>query len=87
MDRDTIRQKLKDIMDRCVGEAIGTIEETTNLKEELKFDSIDFVSMALEVQSDFDVELKSEEFPDVVLVKDLIDLIQKKLPTSGNLAA
>jgi acyl carrier protein len=87
MDRETIRTALAGILERSIGESVGAVEEATSLKTDLKLDSIDFVAMALEVQSEFEIELNQDEFPGVVLVKDLIDLIQRKQSAVQNRAA
>jgi acyl carrier protein len=79
MDRNAITKALVDIMERSTGETVAVLEESMNLKDDLHLDSLDFVTMAIEVQSEFNVELHSSEFPNVVLVSDLIDLIQRKL--------
>lgn len=79
MDRATLLKTLVEIVERSVGEDIVGIEESKNLKDDLGLDSIDFVSMAIEVQSTFNIELKTDELTGLVQVKDLLDLIQKKL--------
>jgi acyl carrier protein len=43
--------------------------------------------MAIEVQTEFKVDLKAAELMKLVYVKDLIDLIQCKLPPTQQLAA
>ena len=87
MDRVTLKKTLMDIFERCVGEPMGAIEETMTLKDDLHLDSIDVVSMAIEVQSEFDIDLKTAELTGVVTVKDLLDLIQSKLPSPETRAA
>ena len=87
MDRATIKQKLLEIMEQSVGEPVGAVEESMNLKEDLKLDSIDFVSMAIAAQGEFDIELKTQELIDVVQVKDLLDLIQRKVAANHHRAA
>jgi acyl carrier protein len=87
MERAAILTKLVEILTRSVGQTIGAVSESTSLKDELKLDSIDLVATALEVQSDFNVEIKNEDFAGIVLVKDLIDLIQRKLPPGQRQAA
>jgi acyl carrier protein len=86
MDRAAIKEKLAEILERSVGEATCAIEETTNLKEDLNLDSVDVVTLAVEVQSEFRVDIKTVELMKLVLVKDLIDLIQNK-SAPGNAAA
>jgi acyl carrier protein len=87
MDRADLKKTLMDIFERCVGEPVAAIEETTRLKEDLSLDSIDVVSMAIEVQSEFNIDLKAEELTGVVTIKDLLDLILVKLRATENRAA
>jgi acyl carrier protein len=87
MDRTVLLKALVDVLHRSVGKQIGDVAENTRLKEDLCLDSLDFVAVAVEIQCEFDVELKTEEFPSVVVVKDLLDLIQAKLESRYNSAA
>ena len=87
MDRAIIKQKLLEILERSVNEPVGAIEETMNLQSDLSLDSVDVVTMAIEVQAEFKIDLKAAELMKVVLVKDLIDLIQSKVPSSQTRAA
>jgi acyl carrier protein len=79
MDRAALTKALVDIMERSAGESVGAVEEGMRLKEDLHLDSLDFVTMAIEAQSEFNIELKSTEFTDVLLVKDLLDLLERKM--------
>jgi acyl carrier protein len=87
MDRAVIKQKLAEILERSVGDNVGPVEETMNLQTDLSLDSVDIVTMAIEVQTEFKVDLKAAELMKLVYVKDLIDLIQCKLPPTQQLAA
>ena len=79
LDRATILTMLVAIFERSVGATDVAVTEETNLKDEMKLDSIDYVAMALEAQSDFGIEVKNEDFFGIVTVGNLIDLIQAKL--------
>lgn len=87
MNRAMIKQKLTEILERSVGDAVGAIEESMKLQDDLSLDSVDVVTMAIEVQSEFQVDLKAAELMKLVRIKDLIDLIQTKLATSLTRAA
>jgi acyl carrier protein len=87
MERAVIQQKLQEIMERSVGDSIGAIDETKNLQTDLRLDSMDVVTMAIEIESEFRIELKAAELSKLVLVKDLIDLIVSKIPSSQAQAA
>ncbi len=87
MDRAVIHQKLQEIMERSVGDSIGAIDESMNLQTDLNLDSMDVVSMAIEIESEFRIELKAPELSKLVLVKDLLDLVASKIPQSRAQAA
>jgi acyl carrier protein len=87
MDRTAILKKLGEILERSVGEPVCVLEESTKLQEDLSLDSVDVVTMAIEVQSEFKVDLKAAELSKLLLVKDLIDLIQSKISPGQVLAA
>jgi len=86
MDRTELLQTLRDIVARSVGNEVSEIDETKNLREDLGLDSIDLVSIVIEIQSTFDIEMKNEELMTLVTVKDLLDLISAKVATKGNAA-
>jgi acyl carrier protein len=87
MEREKIQKTLADILERTVGEAPCAVEEAMNLKDDLRLDSIDVVTMAIEIQSEFRIDLKTPELMRLVTVKDLIDLIQIKIAPEQSQAA
>jgi acyl carrier protein len=80
MDRALIKQKLAEILERSVNDEVCAVEESMNLQTDLSLDSVDVVTIAIEVQTEFKVDLKAAELMKLVYVKDLIDLIQSKIP-------
>ena len=87
MERSAIKKSLADILERSVGEPVCAIEESMNLKDDLRLDSIDVVTMAIEIQSEFKIDLKTPELMRLVTVKDLLDLIQLKIAPTQTQAA
>jgi len=79
MDRAALLKALADVLERSVGEPVAAVDESMDLQTDLGLDSIDVVSMAIEVQSEFNIELKTEELKGLVSVKDLLDLMQAKI--------
>ena len=86
MDRALIKQKLAEILERSVNDEMGAVEESMNLQTDLSLDSVDVVTIAIEVQTEFKVDLKAAELMKLVYVKDLIDLIQSKIPVKTKAA-
>jgi acyl carrier protein len=87
MDRTAIKNKLAEIVEHNVGELTCAIEETTNLQTDLSLDSVDVVTLAIEIQSEFRIDLRSEELMKIVVVKDLIDVIEAKVAAKQAKAA
>jgi acyl carrier protein len=87
MDREALKKSLLSILRQSVSSQVTTVDENMRIKEDLNLDSLDFVTVAIEIQSEFNVELDTDEFPDVVVVGDLLDLIQSKLQARKKLAA
>jgi acyl carrier protein len=79
MDRPALLQLLAEVLHEVTGEAAGPFTEDQKLQENLKLDSLDMVSMAIEVQARLGIQLESSEMAPVVTVGDLLDLFQKKL--------
>ena len=86
MDRALIKQKLAEILERSVNDEVCAFEESMNLQTDLSLDSVDVVTIAIEVQTEFKVDLKAAELMKLVYVKDLIDLIQSKIPAKTKAA-
>ena len=80
MDRALIKQKLAEILELSVNDSVSAVEESMNLQTDLSLDSVDVVTIAIEVQTEFKIDLKAAELMKLVQVKDLIDLIQSKIP-------
>ena len=87
MDRLVIKQKLTDILERSINDPVGVIEESMNLQTDLSLDSVDVVTMAIEIQTEFKVDLKAADLMKLVTVKDLIDLIESKVAPTRTQAA
>lgn len=78
MDRQQLKQLLLDVMERSVGERIEDVSDDQNLRDSLKLDSIDLLSMAIELQSQLDIRLEAADFERIITVGDLLDLVQER---------
>jgi acyl carrier protein len=79
MDRNAIRRALTQQLEEDKGERVENMDDTVVLREGLGLDSIDVVTLVINIQSRFGIELKSEELEKIVTVGDLLDLLQVKL--------
>lgn len=79
MDRSTLKQTLRQMLEEDRGEPYAKLDEDSNLREELGLDSVDLISLVMQVQDRFRVVLATEELEHVATVKDLLDVLQSKL--------
>jgi len=78
-DRDSIRRTLIEILEADTGQQYPNLSDTSVLREELGLDSVDVVSVVMQVECRFRIRLAQEELEKVVKVGDLLDLLQTKL--------
>jgi acyl carrier protein len=79
MDRTALLQALQEMLEEDRGEKYEGLEESVSLREGLGLDSVDLVTLVMQVQDRFRVVLTSDELEHVLTIKDLLDLMQSKL--------
>jgi acyl carrier protein len=79
MERAAIKIVLHSIFEETRGDKVAELDEQTNLREGLGFDSVDFVCMVLEVQNRLGVNLTISEMEPVVRVADLLDVLESRM--------
>ncbi|OAI51798.1 hypothetical protein AYO44_04840 [Planctomycetaceae bacterium SCGC AG-212-F19] len=86
-DRNAIRQTLLELIEADTGQTYGSLDDQANLKEQLGLDSVDVVSIVMQVENRFRIRLGHEELQQVVTVGNLLDLMQAKLAELPDAAA
>lgn len=86
-DRTAIRQTLLELIEADTGQTFGSLDDQANLKEQLGLDSVDVVSIVMQVENRFRIRLGHEELQQVVTVGNLLDLMQAKLAQGPETAA
>ena len=79
MDRATLRQTLVSILEENTGEKLEKFDESLNLRTELGLDSIDLVTMLIEVQQQLGVNITVADVEPITKVGELLDLLQTRL--------
>lgn len=79
MDRNALRENLRELLEQETWEKYENLDETTSLREGLNLDSIDMVSVVLQIQNQFKIEISSRELEGMQQVGQLLDLIEAKL--------
>jgi acyl carrier protein len=79
MDRQQLRLTLLDVLEQETWERPQNLADDVKIREELKLDSVDLLSVMLRVETQLQISLNSRDFEKVVTVGDLLDVIQGKL--------
>jgi acyl carrier protein len=87
MDREVLRQTLREKLEEDTGETIALMDDDMNLRADLGLDSIDMVSLVIYMQSKYGILLESEELEPIVRVGQLLDLLGAKLASAKREAA
>ena len=86
-DRETLRDSLREMLENETGEPRTGLPDALGLREELGLDSVDLISLVMQVECAFRVRLAGEELAQLKRVGDLLDLIQHKLASQLSAAA
>ncbi len=57
----------------------SVIEPSANLKESLELDSLDYVDLVVEIESNFGFKVKPEDFSDIHTFQDFYDYVANKV--------
>lgn len=79
MDRKELSDMLLELLTDETGEEYPGFEESTDLRDGLKLDSIDMVSLVLRIENQLKISIGSQEVGEISTVSDLLDLLQGKL--------
>jgi acyl carrier protein len=86
-DRDAIRKTLIELLEAETAEKHPDLDESRNLRDELGLDSVDVVSVVMQIESHFRIRLTQQELEKVIRVGDLLDLIQAKVAATPGASA
>jgi acyl carrier protein len=79
MDRQKLRETLLDVLEQETWERPQNLADDVKIRDGLKLDSVDLLSVMLRVETQLGISLNSRDFEKVVTVGDLLDTIQAKL--------
>jgi len=79
MDRQHLRETLLDVLEQETWERPENLPDHVKIREGLKLDSVDLLSVTLRVETLLGISLDSGDFEKVNTVGDLLDVIQSKL--------
>ncbi len=76
--RDQIRETLLELFEAETGEPLESLSDEQHLAEQLGLDSVDMVSLIMQLERHFKIRLSHEELAEAVHVGELLDIVQKK---------
>jgi acyl carrier protein len=79
MDRTALRQTLAELLESETGTRYDDLSDDTVLTEGLGLDSIDLVSLIVQVENRFRIKIATEELRSITKVGQMLDLLQSKL--------
>ena len=79
MDRVALRQTLAELLEAETGTRPQDLSDDTVLTEGLGLDSIDLVSLIVQVENRFRIKIATEELRSVSKVGQMLDLLQAKI--------
>lgn len=77
--RDEIRATLLKLFEAETGETLESLTDEQNLAEELGLDSVDMVSLIMQLERHFKIRLSHEELASATQVGQLLDIVQAKV--------
>ncbi|MBM4077328.1 MAG: acyl carrier protein, partial [Planctomycetes bacterium] len=77
MSRDEIRQVLMELFEAETGDPIESLKDNESLSEQLGLDSVDMVSLIMQLERRFRIRLSHEELADAQQVGQLVTLVQQ----------
>ena len=79
MNRQQLRQTLLDVLEQETWQRPDNFNDDVQVREGLKLDSVDLLSVMLRVETQLGITLDSRDFEKVTTVGDLLDVIEAKL--------
>jgi len=86
MNHESLRSTLLGLLEDEMGEPIGPLDDTTELREGLGLDSVDVVGLVMRIERQFRIRLEMDELMQVKQVGQLVDLVGRKIETNSRSA-
>ena len=87
MSRDEIREVLMELFEDETGEEVSSLKDDQSLAEQLGLDSVDMVSLIMQLERRFKIRLAHEELAQAQQLGQLVGLVQSKLNVATRAAA
>jgi acyl carrier protein len=79
MDRKQLAHTLQELVEHETGQQYGQLDDAVELRDGLNLDSLDLVTLVLQIENQLHVSIDTEELTDVTTVGGMLDLLERKL--------
>ncbi len=79
MDIDTLNKKIKDIIADVLAVDEKKVVPEASFDTDLAADSLDYTALAAAFEDEFDVKITNDELMEIKKVKDVLDILSKKI--------
>lgn len=79
MNKEEIRNKIKEIIADKNGIKISDVKDESNVQADLGLDSLDRFELFIELEKEFNVTITDEEAETVFTVNEFAELVEQKL--------
>ncbi len=86
MNRSDLKLILREMVENNTGEPLEHFDDDTDLRTGLGLDSVDIITLAMEIQDRLKVAIAANDFEQLHSVGSLLDLIQSRLPPTAQAA-
>jgi acyl carrier protein len=86
MDRTSLRQIMREMVENNTGEPLQHFDDDTDIRSGLGLDSVDVITLAIEIQERLKVVTVAADFEQLQTVGDLIGLILARIPSESKAA-
>ena len=83
-----IRLKLLERLSKASENALSPeeISDTTSLREDLKLDSLELVTLVFDLQDELGVVIEDEELPLIITVGNLLQIVETKIEPTQDIS-
>jgi acyl carrier protein len=78
-DAETIRQTVRESVNRITGIAASDIHDSSNYREDLGLDSLSALEVMVDIEYAFKIKIPEERLQNIQTVQDTINLVQEYL--------
>ena len=79
MENKELSDDLKRIIAKIVEVDVASINDDTNLRDDLEIDSIAAALVMVHIETKYKIEVNEMEATDIITMKDLIEFVSKRL--------